>query len=248
MGSNQNRPSDSFTLAERLLSNLPGVLSARINTGADGDISEIHMLTDHNRAPKQIVRDVESALLSGFNIEVDHKRISVAQLRKPENEKKGSIDIDFGNTTREEVGQNDKGQEEPRLRFDRFEVVTSGNLKCRAEVIMANEGHIYRGVSEGTNTVVNQMKISSKAVLSALEEYLKGEKAFTLEELKIIDEVNSPLVLVVIGVVSQNTTISLVGTSFLQDDRNRAAALATLKALNRFLGSCQQSEQVGGSG
>jgi hypothetical protein len=200
------------------------------------------VLTDHNRTPKQIVRDVESALLSGFNIEVDHKRISVAQLRKPEIEKKESIDIDFGNTIREEisqeVSQNDKGQEEQRLRFDRFEIVTSGNLKCRAEVIMANEGHIYRGVSEGTNTTVNQMKMSSKAVLSALEEYLKGEKAFTLEELKIIDEVTSPLVLVVIGVVSQNTTISLVGTSFLQDDRNRAAALATLKALNRYLGSC----------
>jgi hypothetical protein len=218
------------------------VLSARINTGNDGEISEIHVLTDHNRTPKQIVRDVESALLSGFNIEVDHKRISVAQLRKPEIEKKESIDIDFGNTIREEisqeVSQNDKGQEEQRLRFDRFEIVTSGNLKCRAEVIMANEGHIYRGVSEGTNTTVNQMKMSSKAVLSALEEYLKGEKAFTLEELKIIDEVTSPLVLVVIGVVSQNTTISLVGTSFLQDDRNRAAALATLKALNRYLGSC----------
>jgi hypothetical protein len=195
-------------------------------------------LTDNNRAPKQTVRDVESALFTGFDIAVDHKRISVAQLRKPEKDSRETKDLELGLSNSTNENRVLGTRERARLKFDRFEVVPSGTLKCRAEVILANEGHIYRGVCEDTNTAVNQMKISAKAVLFALEEYLRGEKAFTLEDLRVINEVNSPVVLVVIGVVSQETTMSLVGTTFIDEDRNRAAALATLKALNRFLGSC----------
>ncbi len=237
MGSNRNHPSDSFVLAERLLSNLPGVISAKINSDSNGEIVEIHLLTDNNKSPKQIVRDVESALFSGFNIEVDHKRISVAQLRQPGSER---IDARDFKPMRADSGTNDRtvlDANNTRLRFDRFEVVPSGDLKCRAEVILVNEKQIYRGVCEDTNTAINQMKISSKAVLSALEEYLHGEKAFTLENLRVVDEIDPPVVMVVIGVVSRNTTTSLVGTTFIGKDRNRAAALATMKALNRFLGS-----------
>lgn len=237
MGSDRNHPSDSFILAERLLSNLPGVISAKINSDSNGEIVEIHLLTDNNKSPKQIVRDVESALFSGFNIEVDHKRISVAQLRQPEKDKIDAKDIQ---PQRAEPGKNDRPVSvgnDTRLRFDRFEVVPSGDLKCRAEVILVNEKQIYRGICEDTNTAINQMKISSKAVLSALEEYLQGEKAFTLEELKVVDEIDNPVVMVVIGVVSRNTSTSLVGTTFIGKDQNRAAALATMKALNRFLGS-----------
>ena len=238
MGSDRNSPSDSFVLAERLLSNLPGVISAKINSNSNGEIVEIHLLTDHNKSPKQIVRDVESALLSGFNIGVDHKRISVAQLRKPENDGRESRPVPTQPVIRPEDDRPKETRNETRLRFDRFEVIPTGDLKCRAEVILVNENHICRGVCEDTNTAANQMKISSKAVLSALEEYLEGETAFTLEEIRVIDEITSPVVMVVIGVVSRDETRSLVGTAFIGTDRNRAAALATMKALNRFLGSC----------
>jgi hypothetical protein len=237
MASDREHPSDSFHLAERLIGNLPGVLSARINAGPTGEITEVHVLTDHNRSPKQIVRDVESALLTGFGLEVDHKRISVAQLRKPEGGKKEvtASDLSFREKKKDEPSSN--GQEEFRLRFDRFELISSSQLKCRAEVILVNGRRIFRGVCEDTDTRVNQMKISSKAVLGALEEYLGGEKAFTLEELRIVNVNNTPVVLVVVGAVSQTGAISLVGTSFIREDRNRSAALATLKAVNRYLGS-----------
>ena len=236
MVSNRNGSSDSLLLAERLLCNLPGVISAKINVSTEGEIVEVHVLTDHNRRPKHIVRDIESALFSGFNIEVDHKRISVAQLRSPENGGRSTSEFRFETFAPGEAGGNEKGNSKPRLRFDRFEIVPVGNLKCSAEVVLSNGGNLYRGVCEDTSTRSNQMKICAKAVLSALEEYLHGEKAFTLEELKIVEEVNSPVVLVVVEAVSKSATVSLVGTSFVRDDMNRAAALATLKAVNRSLG------------
>jgi hypothetical protein len=239
MVSNRDQASDPFILAERLLSNLPGVISAKINTDQEGEVIEVHILADHNRAPKQIVRDVESALVSGFNISVDHKRISVAQLRRPDVRLNGKeeFEVHFPANTTGDHKEDKKAGNQGRLRFDRFEVASSGNLKCRAEVILANGGGIFRGVCEDTNTAVNQMKISAKAVLSALEEYLRGEKAFTLEELKVIERANSPVVMVVVGAVTSNGATSLIGTSFLGKDRNRSAALATLKAVNRYLGS-----------
>ena len=236
MVSNRNHSSDSFALAERLLSNLPGVISAKIMSNSGGEVIEVHVLTDHNRTPKQTVRDIESALYSGFNIKVDHKRISVAQLRKPFAEEGDSRDFEYHLYPPNRGLDNEKDYEDLRLRFDRFEVIPSGSLKCRAEVILANGGRIFRGVCEDTNTAVNQMKISAKAVLAALEEYLQGRKAFTLEELKVIEELHSPVVLVIVEAVSQSKTTSLVGTSFIGGDKNRAAALATLKAVNRYLG------------
>lgn len=242
MASDREHSSGSFDLAERLIGNLPGVMSARINAGPAGEISEVHVLTDHNRPPKQIVRDVESALLTGFGLEVDHKRISVAQLRKPEG---GGVEIVVpdpahrgrpnGDTPPAEEGK--AVHADYRLRFDRFELAPSSQLKCRAEVILVNGRRIFRGVCEDTDTRINRMKISSKAVLAALEEYLGGEKAFTLEELRLVNVNNTPVVLVVVGAVSQGGSTSLVGTSFIRENRNRSAALATLKAVNRYLGS-----------
>jgi hypothetical protein len=238
MATNRKHLTDGFILAERLLSNLPGVLSAKINTDSEGDIVEIHVLTDHNKMPKRIVRDVESALLSGFNIEIDHKKISVAQLRNPDSESLDRKDLDLTFIKPEnlkEIVNRTNGHEESRLRFDQFDLVPSSNLKCRAEVVLANGRKVFKGSCEDTDTNVNQMKISSKAVLSALEEYLQGEQAFTLEELKVVKVNSTPVVIVVIGVVSQDEATSLVGTSFIRRDRNKAAAMATLKAVNRLI-------------
>lgn len=65
---------------ETLICQLPTVLKCAVSVNDWGAIEEIHVLTTTERAPKQIVRDVESALLAQWNLRVDHKRISVAQI------------------------------------------------------------------------------------------------------------------------------------------------------------------------
>ncbi len=64
--------------AEELLLTLPGVIAARVIAGESGAISEVHLLTTMDVAPKQTVRNVESALLAHFGLRVDHRKISVA--------------------------------------------------------------------------------------------------------------------------------------------------------------------------
>ena len=64
--------------AENLLTSLEGVLSARVVTTPLGEVSEIHILATSAQTPKQVVRNVESALLAHLGLKVDHRKISVA--------------------------------------------------------------------------------------------------------------------------------------------------------------------------
>ena len=63
-----------------LVIRLPGVLGAEF-TLEDGAVREVHILSDQSRSPKQVVRDVQSALLARFQLELDHRCISVARRR-----------------------------------------------------------------------------------------------------------------------------------------------------------------------
>src|SRR4051812_23792665 len=68
---------------EQLLTGLAGVISARVVTNTNGRLDEIHILASDHLHPKQIVRNVESALTAGFGITVDRRIISVAQTNAP---------------------------------------------------------------------------------------------------------------------------------------------------------------------
>src|SRR5215218_809827 len=65
--------------AETLLTSLDGVLSARVVTTPLGEVSEIHVLAQAGLAPKQVVRNIESALLAQLGLKIDHRKISIAQ-------------------------------------------------------------------------------------------------------------------------------------------------------------------------
>lgn len=67
--------------AEQLLGALAGIVSAHIVTDASGQMVEIHVLSTPELHPKQVVRNVESALSAGLGIQVDRRIVSVAQIR-----------------------------------------------------------------------------------------------------------------------------------------------------------------------
>src|SRR6266705_1126874 len=65
--------------AENLIASLTGVLSTRVVVTPLGEVSEIHVLTLSDVQPKQVVRNIESALMAQLGMKIDHRRISVAQ-------------------------------------------------------------------------------------------------------------------------------------------------------------------------
>ncbi|PYP39070.1 MAG: hypothetical protein DMD48_07935 [Gemmatimonadetes bacterium] len=64
---------------ENLITGLTGVLSARVVVTPLGEVSEVHVLTKSDIAPKQVVRNIESALMAQLGFKIDHRKISVAQ-------------------------------------------------------------------------------------------------------------------------------------------------------------------------
>ena len=50
--------------AEELILTLPGVVSAKILVGDSGKIDQIHVLTTQEIPAKQVVRNIESALMA----------------------------------------------------------------------------------------------------------------------------------------------------------------------------------------
>src|SRR2546422_11676392 len=63
--------------AEAAIRSLRDVEAASIQT-EDDEIREIHVLTTSTRPAKQIVRDVQTLLLTRFNRTIDHRVVSVA--------------------------------------------------------------------------------------------------------------------------------------------------------------------------
>jgi hypothetical protein len=82
--SSTDRPLRAHARAEALLASLAGVVSANVVADSFGRIREIHILAVAELHPKQVVRNVESALSAGLGIQVDRRIVSVAQLRTAE--------------------------------------------------------------------------------------------------------------------------------------------------------------------
>ena len=64
--------------AEELILTLPGVVSAKIIESDSGAVEQIHVLTTAELTPKQVVRNIESALMAHLAMRIDHRKISVA--------------------------------------------------------------------------------------------------------------------------------------------------------------------------
>jgi hypothetical protein len=67
---------------ERFLSAISGIRSARVVGSDTGGVEEIHVLCAPSLQPKQVVRNIESALCAGLGIRIDRRVVSVAQLRE----------------------------------------------------------------------------------------------------------------------------------------------------------------------
>ena len=73
-------PAVTITELEGSLTQITGVRAVRIVASNDGRIEEVHVLGLPGKAPKQLVRDIESTLQALYGIAIDRRKISVAQI------------------------------------------------------------------------------------------------------------------------------------------------------------------------
>jgi len=208
--------------AENLISSLTGVLSARVVVTPLGEVSEIHVLTSSDMRPKQVVRNIESALMAHLGVKIDHRKISVAQTA--------------------DVRPIEQMQEEAVRTRAKKRVVIFQGLEVRpserpqrvmVRVRLSFEGRDAEAEEQGTDTVRNRVEAAARAAALCLDELLP-DNSIALEGAAIIEAFDRKFVLVAVHGLGGREAQLLTGTCEIRESTERSAVLAVLDATNRW--------------
>ncbi len=208
--------------AENLLTSLEGVLSARVVTTPLGEVSEIHILASSGLSPKQIVRNVESALLAQLGLKVDHRKISIAQ----------TADVRPIEALEKEVVK-----ERALQRAILFENLTVAPGR-RPHRILITVSLSFRGTTESaeeesSDTPRSRVEAAAKAAVTVLDRLLT-DHSVALEGAKIVEAFDREFAFVAVQGLGGRETLLLTGSAQIKESAERAAVFAVLDATNRW--------------
>src|SRR3954467_690363 len=69
---------------EDALRHIQGVKAASVVTGPDAVPTEVHVLASPGKPAKQVVRDVQSMAMAKYDLDIDHRIVSVVQIGENE--------------------------------------------------------------------------------------------------------------------------------------------------------------------
>lgn len=196
-------------LIEETLCQIPGVLSARV-LGDEDEFAEVHVLAESGRHPKQVARDVETCLAAKFGVDLDHRRISVAQVEPAE---------------------------PPDVRL-RLEAVTV-RLKDRAVEVCVElrlGERAFLGTASGPASARHRLLLTAEATTKAVEEAIGSAFSIIVEGASTLHVSGRPAVAVVLTVADHRGEEAHSGSAYIRRDESEAVVRATLGALNRRLG------------
>ena len=209
--------------AENLLTSLTGVLSARVVVTPQGEVSEIHVLTQSDVDAKRVVRNIESALMAQLGMRIDHRKISVAQtadVRPIEALQREAID----ERAKRRVVVFQGLEVRPAERQQRVLVHVKLSFQDRQA-----EAH-----EQGTDTPRNRVEAAARAAAACLDELLP-DNSVALEGAQIIDAFDRKFVLVAVHGLGGREAQLLTGTCEIRESAEQSAVLAVLDATNRWV-------------
>lgn len=223
-GDGERMPADPWGTkrAENLITSLTGVLSARVVVTPHGEVSEIHVLTASDAQPKQMVRNIESALMAQLGLKIDHRKISIAQTA--------------------DVKPIEALQQEAISTRAKKRVVVFQGLEVRPgqrshrvliRVKLSFEDREAEAEEQGTDTMRNRVEAAARAASSCLEELLP-DNSVALEGAQIVEAFDRKFVLVAVHGLGGREAQLLAGTCEIRESPERSAVLAVLDATNRW--------------
>lgn len=188
---------------------IEGVIRSKI-VRENGEITELHVLANNSRSPKQISRDIESALYAMYDIKVDRNKISIAVIQ--------SEDVI---TTK-------------RVKFNSVQLKNQLNtIECSVSLLYDDNEYTVEDVA--INTSINRKKLVSKATLKAVETLLGQEYIFDVQDVLINTSGDISVVTVIVNVLLAGSEEILVGSALVKNDVNESISRATLDAINRVI-------------
>jgi hypothetical protein len=197
---------------EATLGRLPGVQAVRVVTGPDAHPTEVHVLASRDKTPKQLVRDIQSVAMAQFDLEVDHRIVSVVQFDEK--------DTPGGNAT--------------RVLIATIQAQTTG-LESTATVTLANAGTLYDGSATAPATASSRPRLIARATLHAVSA-LMPVGAVDIEYADIVRVGAREVAVSIVQLVTPDGESIVTGSALVRGDEADAVARSVLDALNRRLG------------
>ena len=244
--------------AEEAIRALRDVESVSIQ-GDEDSIREIHVLSRSNRAPKLIVRDIQTVLLTRFNRAIDYRVVSVAYLGDsmtvpeppqpvlplpPAMTPPPAVAAPSG-----EVASVPAGAATPapaasgaeRIRFGSVNLFVSGP-RTQAQVELRWRGLPRMGSASGWSTRAGAHRLIAQATVSAVREFLAEDVALSAQDVEFLKLGRNRLAVVSLSLLVGRQEKLLVGTCAVEQDVPQAVVCATLAALNRVVAGLRPLE------
>jgi hypothetical protein len=211
---------------EDSLRQIPGITAASVVTGPDAVPTEVHVLAAPGKPAKQVVRDVQSMALARFDIDIDHRIVSVVQIAD------------------EDVVEGVAPPADSHAPVDTPEIairpaiaaimVRSGGGITEASVTLAAGDQLFEGKAQGPVGHSHRSRIVAIATLDSLSDLL-GQTC-EVESASVVSTGSRELAISVLTLMLPRTGEQvLTGCALVRGDEADAVARSVLAALNRQL-------------
>lgn len=210
---------------ERAILRIQGIQAARVVPGAGGRISEVHVLAGRERGAKQLVRDVQSVILTNFGVDIDYRTVSIVQL-----DDAGHSINPIADTSRQEAVVVPA---EPRPAIVRLQTETA-SFTTEVRVAIQVNSHEKAGAARGPST--SGLRLVASATIDAVTDLLNAS-AVEVQTAELLTVGNVQVAVVVLRLATSRGEQLLTGSAIVRKDANDAIARATLDGLNRVIGA-----------
>jgi hypothetical protein len=205
---------DAATLQEKI-SRIDGVEAARVVAG-NGHVDEIHVLARRNKAPKQVVRDVQSLAQALFGIDIDRRVVSVVQLAD-------SVLQAGSRPAFVDVAES----------IDSNRSVLTVTLKWKERLLV--------GQSTGAAASTTRWRLVAEATLEAVRQAIHHDVGLGVSSVDLPVLGSRKIAIAQVVVVTESAERMLIGSAHVDGDESKAVVRSVLDALNRLLPDLEDS-------
>jgi hypothetical protein len=204
---------------EAALGQIAEIKAARVVPAPDGTIAEIHVLALPTKAPKQLVRDIESTIMARFAIPVDHRKISIAQLG------------------RDVLSDTEEPERPSAVRPKIMSINASvAGVHSAATVTIEIDGETFVGASSGPASQTARARQVALATLDAVSQYVAESTIFALEDVTVVQLGREKVAVACVTLVTGFGEQSFSGSALVRQNEKDSIVRATLDAINRRIG------------
>jgi hypothetical protein len=201
---------------EDALRQIPGIKAASVVTSPDATPIEVHVLATTTKSAKQIVRDIQSLAMARYDLDIDHRIVSVVQFDEPD-----------------DTGATEGDITPPRPVVSGITIHMSGEA-ATATISVTLAGGSFEGSASGSASLSARPRLVANATLAALHELL-GTPA-EVDHAAVVQVGGRAVAVSVLTLnVPRHGEQLMTGSALVRGDEVDAVARSVLDALNRRL-------------